>query len=166
MDDSKALSRKGPVYGFERGRCLPDVEFVTVGGARKRLSDFKGRENLVVILTGEDGDGLPAAMATADADVRRHDGHVIAVLHSASPASLRWPFDVVADPDGTVRRRFSASNSDDPRLSVFITDRWGEVVFACRTGSGDPAPDATGLLDWLRFVDQQCAECFPPEWPV
>jgi hypothetical protein len=119
MDAAKALRGEGPEYGFERGRSLPEVEFVAIWGSRKRLSDFKGRKNLLVILTGEDGDGLPAAIATADLDINRHDGHVIAVLPGASPAALRWPFDVVADPGW---------------LAVFITDRWGEVVFVCRTG--------------------------------
>jgi hypothetical protein len=166
MDAANALRGKGLEYGFERGRCLPDVEFVTIEGFRKRLSDFKGRDNLLVILTGEDGDRLPAAMATEDADIKSHDGHVIAVLPGTSPEALRWPFDVVADPGGTVRRKFCSGDSDEPYLTVFITDRWGEVVFACRTGRGDPAPGVADLLDWLRFVDQQCPECFPPEWPA
>lgn len=166
MDAAKALRGRGPEYGFERGRCLPDVEFVTIEGDRKRLSDFKGQKNLLVILTGEDGHGLPAAMATVDADIERHDGHAIAVLPAASTEALRWPFDVVADPGGTVRRKFYSGDSGEPRLTVFITDRWGEVVFACRTGRGDPAPGADDLVDWLRFVDQQCPECFPSEWPA
>ena len=78
MYAAKPLRGKGPEYGFERGRCLPDVEFVTIGGVRKRLSDFKGRKNLLVILTDEDGEGLPAAMATAAADINR-EGHVIVI---------------------------------------------------------------------------------------
>jgi len=166
MYAAKPLKGKGPEYGFERGRCLPDVEVVTIGGVRKRLSDFKGRKNLLVILTGEDGAGLPAAMATAAADINRNEGHVIVILPYPSPEALRWPFDVVADPDGTIRRKFSSADSREPCLSVFTTDRWGEVVFACQTGRGDPAPGAADLLDWLRFVDQQCPECFPSEWPA
>jgi hypothetical protein len=163
MDAAKG---KGPQYGFERGDCLPDMEFVTIAGVRKRLSDFKGRKNLLVILTGDDGDSLPAAMVTAALDINRHDGHVIVILPDPSPEAMRWPFDVVADPDGAVRRRFSCGDSGKPRLSVFTTDRWGEVAFACQTGQGDPAPAADDVLDWLRFVDQQCPECFPSEWPA
>ena len=163
MDAAKG---KGPQYGFERGDCLPDMEFVTIGGVLKRLSDFKGRKNLLVILTGNDGDSLPTAMATAALEINRHDGHVIVVLPDPSPEAVRWPFDVVADPDGAVRRRFSCVDSGKPRLSVFITDRWGEVAFACQTGQGDLAPAANDVLDWLRFVDQQCPECFPSEWPA
>lgn len=166
MDDAKAFRGKGTEYGFDRGRCLVDVDFMTIGGTGKRMSDFNGLKNLVVICTGEDDDGLPAAMAMAAAEIRRHDGHVIAVLHSVSPAALGWPFDVVADPDGMVRRKLSAGDGDVPCLSVFITDRWGEVVYACRTGRGDPAPDAGDLLGWLGLVDQQCPECFPSEWPA
>lgn len=98
MYAAKPLRGRGPEYGFERGHCLPDVEFVTIGGARKRLSDFKGRKNLLVILTDENGEGLPAAMAAATADINRHEGHVIVILPYPSPEALRWPFDVVADP--------------------------------------------------------------------
>lgn len=160
MGAAKTFKGKGPEYGFERGRCLPDVEFVTAGGVRRRLSDFRGRKNLVVILAGDPG--LPASMAEAIADVNRHDGHVVAILPDASPEALRWPFDVVADSDGETRRKFSAGDSG---LAVFVTDRWGEVVFAY-TGRGDAAPGAADLLDWLRFADQQCPECFPSEWPA
>jgi len=158
---------KGPEYGFERGRCLPDVEYVTIGGVQKRLSDFKGQKNLVVILAGGDGDRLPAAMAAADADVRRHDGHVIAVLPAAFPEAVYWPFDVVVDSGGALHRKLASDDGrGEPGLAVYITDRWGEVIFVCRTSEGDPAPEAAGLLDWLRFVDQQCPECFPSEWPT
>lgn len=164
MDTEMKITAKGPRYGFERGFCLPDVEFITIAGARKRLSDFKGLSNLVVILTGEDGASLPSAMAEADAAIRSHDGHVIAVLPAASPAAFSWPFDVVADPDGAVRGHLSSGGP--PRLTVYITDRWGEVAFACRTDRGDPPPQPAGLLDWLAFVDHQCPECFPSEWPA
>lgn len=165
MDTVTAL--KGVEYGFERGRCLPDVEYVTIGGVQKRLSDFKGRKNLVVILAGGDGDRLPAAMAAAKAEVLRHDGHIIAVLPVASPKAGDWPFDIVVDSGGALRRKFAAGDSGgEPRLAVYITDRWGEVMYVCRTSEGDPAPEAAGLLDWLRFVDQQCPECFPSEWPT
>lgn len=166
MGAARSLPERVPEYGLERGRCLPDVEFVTTGGVRKRLSDFKGRKNLLVILAAEDGDPLPAAIAMQAADVDRHDGHVIAVLPGGSAAARDWPFDVVADPDGAVRRQFSSGGRPASRLAVFVTDRWGEVAFACRTDRGDPAPSAAGLVDWLRFVDQQCPECFPSEWPA
>jgi hypothetical protein len=146
---------------------LPDVEFVTIQGVQRRLSDFRGRKNLVLILAGGDGDRLPAAMAAAYPDVKRHDGHVIAVLTGSSPEAVRWPFDVVVDPGGAFHRKFASDDGrGEPGLAVYITDRWGEVVFVCRTMRGDPVPSATDLLDWLRFVDQQCPECFPSEWPT
>lgn len=167
MDAVGVFSRKGPEYGFERGRCLPDVKFVTIQGVQRRLSDFRGRKNLVVILAGGDGDRLPAAMAAAWPDINRNDGQVIAVLPGSSPEAVRWPFDVVVDPDGAFHRKFASGDGrSEPGLAVYITDRWGEVVFVCRTVQGDPAPSAADLLDWLRFVDQQCPECFPSEWPA
>ena len=51
----------------------------------------------------------------------------------------------MADPDGTVRRKSSTGDSDEPNLTVFITDLWGEVVFALRTGRGDPTLTETAV---------------------
>ncbi len=160
------MARAEPQYGIERGRCLPDFEFVTIQGLRKRISDFKGRSNLVLVLADRHDDTLLAAMALAHPEVRRHDGHVIAVLKGSSPEALRWPFDVVVDPAGTIDRKLGSGDKlGEPGLAVYITDRWGEVFFVSRAKQDDPPPGVADLLDWLRFVDQQCPECFPSEWP-
>lgn len=162
MADREAVRGTQSQHGIERGRCLPDFEFVTIQGVRKRLSDFKGRSNLLLILAGAHDDTLPGAMALAYPEVRRHDGHVIAVLKGSSPEALRWPFDVVVDPGGSIHRKLGSNDiRGEPGLIVYITDRWGEVVFVSGTVQGDPPPEVADLVDWLRFVDQQCPECFP-----
>ncbi|MCC7234335.1 MAG: hypothetical protein IT163_03480 [Bryobacterales bacterium] len=165
MESVKAVRGKGPEYGFEPGLCLPDLEYVTTLGVQRRLSDFKDRKNLVIILAGNEGEDLLASLAAADEEVRSNEGHLIAILPRPLPAAAQWPFDVVVDPAGTVRRKLS-SGAGETRLALFVTDRWGEVVFTCKASRGDTAPTVAVLLDWLRFVDQQCPECFPPEWPV
>ncbi|HSB75204.1 MAG TPA: hypothetical protein VLC12_06095, partial [Terriglobales bacterium] len=53
-----------------------------------------------------------------------------------------------------------------PRLAVYITDRFGQVFAAFRTGLGEPAPGVDDILGWLEFINRQCPECFPPEWPA
>ncbi len=165
MDTVRAVRASGPEYGFEPGLCLPDVAYVTSTGEQRRLSDFKDRKNLLIILAGEDCSGLISSLAAANEEISRNEGHVIAVLPRLLPEAAAWPFDVVVDAAGAVRRALSSGLSE-PRLTVFVTDRWGEVVFTSKASRGDVAPTVDALLEWLRFVDQQCPECFPPEWPV
>jgi hypothetical protein len=152
---------------------LPDFDFVTIGGGSKRLSDFKGRKNLVLILADGDDEAILNEMARAYPAIRNLEAHAIAILKT-SPAnrlgadsSPRWPFDVSVDSAGERHRAFGAENDQGASgLAIYVTDRWAEVVFACRTLQGDPAPSVADLLDWLTFVDHECPECFPSEWPA
>lgn len=32
--------------------------------------------------------------------------------------------------------------------------------------AGDNLPSVADVLNWLEFVNAQCPECEPPEWPV
>jgi hypothetical protein len=146
---------------------------VTINGTQKQFSDFRGRANLLLILTGGGDYGLLDAIAQSYSNVVIHETHVIAFL-KCSPAegarirdSRQWPFEVVADPGGALHRRLgSEDESGASGLAVYITDRWAEVFYVCRTIHGDAEPNAAELLDWITFVDHQCPECFPREWPA
>ncbi len=173
MEAGQTSGGESPAYGFERGRCLPNFEFVTVEGARKDLSDFKGRKNLVLIFAGEKDEALLNAVAGAFPAFEDLEAHVIAVMKMSARRALRvhhaqrWPFDLVLDAGGALQRTSGAENGQGSSgLAVYVTDRWAEVVFACRTLHGDPVPGIADLLGWLAFVDHQCPECFPSEWPA
>jgi hypothetical protein len=43
--------------------------------------------------------------------------------------------------------------------AVLIADRWGEVVFVGQSNAGGGLPDVDELLEWLRYVQNQCPEC-------
>jgi hypothetical protein len=44
--------------------------------------------------------------------------------------------------------------------AVLIADRWGEIQHvAGPVRSEADLPDATALVDWLRYVQSQCPEC-------
>jgi peroxiredoxin len=189
-----AIRGKGPAYGLEPGRCLPDFEFVTVEGVRRQLSDFKGRNNVVVILPGADRTLLDA-LARDHPSLENLEAHVIAILTAFPfPATARnlftwnitdfprpassttrrslparstpWPFDVAVDSDGVLYRMLGARDARGAGgMAIYVTDRWAEVKFACRTLQGDPLPGAQDILEWLAFVDHECPECFPSEWP-
>jgi hypothetical protein len=43
--------------------------------------------------------------------------------------------------------------------AVLIADRWGEVVFVGQSEAAGGLPDVDELLEWLRYVQNQCPEC-------
>ncbi len=151
----------------ERGSCLPDFAYTTIEGVARRLSDFKGRRNLVLILTGDPENALLDAIARAYPEFLAHEACVITILKCERDLAARardahgWPFEVAADPSGIVHRELGAA---DASTAVFVTDRWTEVFFASSAAEGSAGPEAQELLDWLTFVEHQCPECFPPEW--
>lgn len=157
----------------ERGECLRDFRYVTVDGDERRLSDFKGRNNLVLILTGGPENGLLDAVAQAYSEVQQMEGRGIVILKCEREEAIRgrvsrhWPFDVAVDMAGALHRELGAEDRMGVTgTAVYITDRWAEVFFASRTTGEEPEPEIKELLDWLAFIDHQCPECFPSEWPA
>ncbi len=169
MWDIESATEKYP----ERGQCLRDLFYVTLDGERKRITDFKGRSNLVLILTDNLNERLLDDVAQSYPEVTLREAHVITVLKCKPTEAVRardsrrWPFDVVVDPKGALHREFgSEDESGATGMTVCITDCWAEVFFVCRTVDGDSAPDIKDVLEWLTVVNYQCPECFPPERPV
>ncbi len=157
----------------ERGECLRDFRYVTVDGDERRLSDFKGRNNLVLILTGGPDNGLLDDVAQAYSEVQQLEARVIAILKCDREEAIRartarhWPFDVAVDMAGALHRGLGAEDQMGVTgTAVYITDRWAEVFFASRATDEESEPEIKELLDWLAFIDHQCPECFPSEWPA
>ncbi len=158
-----------------KGRRLRDFELLGDFGRKVRLSDYRGRANLVVIAT----DGQPETAkllsdaAGRDQDIQNEEAEVLAVLHAtrdhavALKQRLNLPYPVLADSDGRLHRGLGAIDSQGrDSAAVFVTDRFGEVFGIYRTAGGQPLPGIADVLDWLEFVNAQCPECEPPEWPV
>jgi peroxiredoxin len=157
-----------------RGQRLPDFEFVSADGASVRLSDYRGRSNLVLLFTQDDQctAELLSAVASRYQEIKAEDAQVLAV--APTPADgRRWqrqlalPYSVVADPQSKVYPRVGAINSQgQPAAALYVTDRFGEIFAVYRTRDGQPLPAVADVLNWLEFVNSQCPECEPPEWPV
>lgn len=171
-----ASSDPGSAYPG-RGQMLRDFALSSAAGKRVQLSDCRGRANLVVVLAGACGSRprleLLRQLASRHAAILEQETQVMAVLccspEQAQAIKLRaqFPFVVLADADGAVHRSLGALDRRGlPRLAVYVTDRYGEVFAAWRTVAGDASPTAQEILGWLEFINRQCPECFPPEWPV
>lgn len=159
-----------------RGHLLRDFGLRSTEGKEIRISDYRGRANLVVIAAGlcHDGVALPLIQEAASryAEILEEEACVILVLHcSVHRARLlqeqhQLPFVVLADEDGRVHRQMGAVGHDGGlKAAIYITDRFGEIFATFRTADGEQFPGAGEILSWLEFVNRQCPECFPPEWP-
>lgn len=178
MTQLQDAASAGPGSGYPvRGQVLRDFALPSAAGKQVQLSDCRGRANLVVVLAGARGSRprleLLRQLASRHAAILEQETQVMAVLccpreqAQAIKARAQLPFIVLADSDGAVHRSLGAfDHSGLPRLAVYVTDRYGEVFAAWRTATGDASPTAQEILEWLEFVNRQCPECFPPEWPV
>jgi hypothetical protein len=46
-----------------------------------------------------------------------------------------------------------------PSIGVVVADRWGEVYYVQEAGPASGLPSPAELLEWLRFVRNECPEC-------
>lgn len=151
------------------GQRVPDFSLQSSAGQRIATSDYRARRNLVLALVGKPaGDAAHALLtelAAHYAEFVAEEAEVLAVVWGpvaeADKAKHRdtLPFPVLADEDGAVHRAFGALNSNGGfAAAVYITDRFGEIFAAYRTGAGEPLPTVEEMLDWLRFIGLQCPE--------
>ena len=158
-----------------RGYRLRDFTLPSVDGKQVRPSDYRGRSNLVVIFAGagETTSPLLAEMGQQYSQFIGEEAQVLAIVHGTRDAAergaqkLALPFPVQIDQDGHVHREFGAADGEGrPMPAIYITDRYGEVFGSYRTGIGQVLPGLNEILSWLEFVNSQCPECEPPEWPL
>jgi peroxiredoxin len=158
-----------------KGHRLNEFKLASTLGHEIKLSDYRGRANLVLIFGDrqEPTTSLAALLANEYAEIRNEQAEVLLVLQSSLARAarmqreLKLPFPVLSDQDGHLHCNIGAIDSQqNPGTTVYITDRFGEVFGVYRTCEGTPLPSLKEILDWLEFINSQCPECGAPEWPV
>lgn len=160
-----------------RGQVLRNFALLSAAGKQVQVSDYRGRANLVLVLAGARGSepdlSLLQQLSALQAQVLEQEAQVLAVLYCTREQAqiikqrARLPFVVLADCEGAVHRSLGALDPEGaPRLAVYVTDRYAEVFAAWRTLLGEAVPGAQEIVSWLEFINRQCPECFPPEWPA
>jgi peroxiredoxin len=82
---------------------------------------------------------------------------------------LALPFPVLCDSDGKVTGLYLklpehiTGNAID--LAIVIADRWGAVFSTKSIKIDHELPVEAEVREWLEFIELQCEECFPSEWP-
>lgn len=158
-----------------KGHCLRDFTLKAASsGHPVHLSDYRGRANLVLIVD----DGRPdTAMLMSDAtrhyaEIKNQEAEILAIVEpsrvaQADQCRISFSYPVLIDESGSIHRQLGAVDSEGHDVAaVYVTDRFGEVFGAYRKAAGQALPDIGNILRWLEFVNAQCPECEPPEWPV
>jgi peroxiredoxin len=84
---------------------------------------------------------------------------------------LALPFPVLTDSDGRVSDLYLKQTEEDagtaaPEAAVFVADRWGAIFTRESTEADHDLPAEAEIREWLEFIELQCEECFPSEWPL
>jgi len=158
------------------GQIIPAFS-LTAANRREQIGpwDYKQRRNLAIFFLhsaechkcGE----LLREMAANYCEYQRLETEALAIAPDEIDRlrrlarELDLPFPVLADDEGKVRDRYLKS-SRQSEAAVVVVDRWG-AIFACQvSGHGHDLPAEAGIREWLEFIELQCEECFPSEWPL
>lgn len=167
-------ARIDPGTGVQRpGFMIRDFTLTSSHGEDVRISSFRGGSNLAVVFPG-----YSDAMCVFLEDLVRHVHElsvqdttiVVVVPHGPEerelPIANDSPLLVLYDEAHAVYRSSGATDeSGRPIPLVYLTDRFGEIVSAYVAPSHTMPPSFEEILSTFEFVNHQCPECEPPEWP-
>lgn len=77
---------------------------------------------------------------------------------------------MLPDDDGSVSDLYlkdtdQVAGKASVEVAIFIADRWGEIFARSNAESGHDLLEEPEIRAWLEFIEFQCEECFPSEWP-
>ena len=83
---------------------------------------------------------------------------------------LALPFPVLSDSDGKVTDLYLKHPEEVLEktfdVAIFVADRWGALFSTKRIEIDHDLPVEAEVREWLEFIELQCEECFPSEWPL
>lgn len=160
--------------GMQRpGFMLRDFALTSSDGEEVRLSSFRGRSNLVVVFPGysKDVHAFLAELVRNGHNFSHHDTTVLLVVpygpgRQGIPIPTNSSVIILHDEKHLVYRLSGAMDENGCLVPLaYLTDRFGEIVSAYGAPDQLTPPRVTDILNTLDFVNQQCPECEPPEWP-
>lgn len=155
----------------QKGTVLRDLELQLPDGTHRLLSAIRGHDNLVMIFTaGQDVHPFLSGLSSLDAALKENSARVLIISIGSDRASISalQPdlFSLSVDPTGANHRSLGATDpAHTPVPTIYVTDRFGEVFAAFRAVAAAALPEPQEIVRWLEFINYQCEECSPPEWP-
>ena len=130
------------------GQMVPDFSLPSTSGRPIRISDFRQRSNLVLVFVApadrEAVRPLFTRLQAARGDFSSESAELLAVLPAPlaelerlkDEAGLEFP--LLSDERG-LTHRFLLDDAADPRTSIYIADRYGEIYTIQRLEAGAEA---------------------------
>lgn len=152
------------------GYRLRDFLLRSTAGAEVRLSDYRGRSNLILIFgaVSAQRSALIRDVAGIYQRIREEQAEVLLIVPAVFKepnGPLQPPFAVLVDSDRQTYDEYGLFLNNDPISGIFISDRFGELA-ASYVASQTANATSASILKWLEFINSQCPECEPPEWPL
>jgi peroxiredoxin len=166
-------ARVTPGHGVQRpGYMVRDFALKSSEGKEVRASSFRGQANLVLVFPRQ-SDAMHAFLSEASRrrpEFSEQDAVVIAILPNRReeqriPHSDSSPIFELYDETLHVHHLSGTTDeSGSPIPMIYVTDRFGEIV-STHVAADHAPPSVKEILHMLEFVNHQCPECEPPEWP-
>jgi hypothetical protein len=121
---------------LQTGDLVSHFTVTNLNGDRFAYSDIWQRKNLVLV-------SLPHAESAASA---KYVAQIVAQMS-----------ELTSDDTVCVITRDGVSGVTSP--GVVIADQWGEIHHVCCGTRIDDLPSPYDLVEWLRYVRNQCPEC-------
>jgi peroxiredoxin len=157
-----------------QGHIIRDFSLCSSEGHPVLLSGYREHSNMVIVFTGESDSAaeLLSELRRYERDLAENETRVLAIVAGAQQRAselkhaLHLDFAVLVDVDGSVHRSMGAKDQlEHPLPALFVTDRFGEVFAAYKVDQGKSLPGVEEILGWIDFINSQCPECGPLEWP-
>jgi peroxiredoxin len=148
------------------GDEAPDFELASHRGGKVKLSELRGRKNVVVAFHPFAWTPVCERQMTGyEAEQPRltaHDAHVLGISADAVPPKAAWAkslgglsYDLLSDffPHGAVADRYGVLRPEGfPERAVFVVDKNGTIVFAKRYDLGE-LPEVSEVLAVLEGIE-------------
>ncbi|TAM78768.1 MAG: redoxin domain-containing protein [Acidobacteria bacterium] len=149
------------------GEMMPDLALVSATGKLVRISDYRGRRNLVVVFCGNgNSDAVRNCLEQISrnhSEFESEEAQVLAAVQSSGQGAEIferggvYPFPLLSDEGGYAHELAGAPATDANRPIVCVVDRFGEIRHVWH----DEQPGCIGVddvLEWVRYINLECPE--------
>lgn len=143
---------------LNKGDRLLDLTLPEALGAVVRLSDFRGRRNLVLFWTHPAGcapcESLLRELSDNLSQLQSEDAEVLAIV----PGSPARTAELKARLAISFPLLVAAEEPTCGQVSMLVADRFGEIFAAARADEADQLLGGAQLAEELAFIQLQCPE--------
>ncbi|HEX5412525.1 MAG TPA: redoxin domain-containing protein [Terriglobia bacterium] len=154
---------------FAVGDIVPEFSLLSTAGACIRVSDYRGRRNLVLVFCGT-GSSAPVRDLVRQVSEQypefvAEEAEVLALVHDAGDQAedldrgCNPPFPVLSDKSSHAHELFGFPQPDQQSFPVIcVIDRFGELRHVSPAAESQRSDFARGILEWVRYINLECPE--------